>query len=219
MSAAEPAPFVCPSCGSIRLFRDGTRQAGGQTVQRYLCRSCATRFSPSTAKPKKLIISKSEARIGRRALPRQREISNRLIAMLNELPKDSERIFPTTYRNMFGCYDRVRRRAAAVQKNPRLLSIELRTFRHWCGSMLAYYLNGNVIKVQRLLGHKRIENTMKYIGMVNIKDYEFEVATATTDEEIRQLGIAGFQKYDERKIGEMCISYYRRPKNFDGYGS
>jgi len=84
---------------------------------------------------------------------------------------------------------------------------------------LAYYLNGNVIKVQRLLGHKRIENTMKYIGMVSIKEHEFEVATATTDEEIRKLGIAGFQKYDERKLGEMCISYCRRPKRFAAYGS
>jgi integrase len=152
-------------------------------------------------------------------LPRQLEISNRLVAMLNDLPKKSERIFPTAYRNMFSCYDRVRRRAAAMQKNPRLLSIELRTFRHWGGSMLAYYLNGNVVKVQRLLGHKRIENTMKYIGMINIKDDEFEVAVATTDEEIRKLGTAGYQKYDERKMGEMCISYYRRPKRFSAYGS
>jgi len=152
-------------------------------------------------------------------LPRQLEISARLVAMLNELPKDSERIFPTNYRNMFQCYDRVRRRAATIQKNPRLLSIELRTFRHWGGSMLAYYLNGNVIKVQRLLGDKRIENTMKYIGMINIKDDEFEVATAITEEEIKKLGALGFQKYDERKIGEMIVSYYRRPKRFSAYSS
>jgi hypothetical protein len=85
--------------------------------------------------------------------------------------------------------------------------------------MLAYYLNGNVLKVQKLLGHKRIENTMKYIDMINIKDDEFEVAVATNDEEIRKLGVAGFQKYDERKINETCISYYRRPKRFAAYSS
>jgi len=60
---------------------------------------------------------------------------------------------------------------------------------------------------------------MKYISMINIKDDEFEVAVAINDEEIRKLGGAGFQKYDERKIGEMCISYYRRPKRFAAYGS
>ena len=83
---------------------------------------------------------------------------------------------------------------------------------------MAYYLNGNVVKVQRLLGHKRIENTMEYVSMINIKEDEFEVATATTEEEIKKYGIAGYEKYDERKIGETCICYYRRPKRFSSYG-
>ncbi|MGB8780039.1 MAG: hypothetical protein WCD81_05250 [Candidatus Bathyarchaeia archaeon] len=60
---------------------------------------------------------------------------------------------------------------------------------------------------------------MKYVSMINIKDDKFEVATATTEEEIRKLGVAGFQKYDERKIGETYVSYYRRPKRFSVYGS
>jgi integrase/predicted RNA-binding Zn-ribbon protein involved in translation (DUF1610 family) len=152
-------------------------------------------------------------------LPRQLEISNKLISMLNSLPKTSDKIFPTTYQVMFSCYDKVRKRAAELQKNPRLLSIELRTFRHWGGTMIAHYTNGNVLTVKRLLGHKRIENTMKYIGMIHFKDDEFEIATATTDEEIKKLGTAGFIKYDERRMGETCISYYRRPKRFSKYVS
>jgi len=147
--------------------------------------------------------------------PRQLQISNKLLAMLNELPKTSERIFPTTYNSLFCSYSKVRKRAAHIQKNPRLLSIELRTFRHWGGTMLAHYTNGNVLTVKRLLGHKRIENTMKYISMTNnFKDDEFEIATATTDEEIKKIGGAGFTKYDERRIGDTVISYYRRPKRF-----
>ena len=152
-------------------------------------------------------------------LPRQIEVSNKLISMLNALPKASERIFPTKYQVMFSCYNRVRKRAAELQKNPRLLSIELRTFRHWGGTMIAHYTNGNVLTVKRLLGHKRIENTMKYISMIHFKDDEFETATATTDEEIKKLGAAGFMKYDERKLGETCISYYRKPKRFSKYVS
>jgi hypothetical protein len=50
--------------------------------------------------------------------------------------------------------------------------------------------------------------------MPNVKDGEFEIATAATDEEIKKLGAAGFTKYDERRVGETVISYYRRPKRF-----
>jgi len=147
--------------------------------------------------------------------PRQLPISNKLLAMLNELPKTSERIFPVGYQSLFACYNKIRKKAAFLQKNPRLLSIELRSFRHWGGTMLAYYTNGNVLTVKKLLGHKRVENTMKYIGLMPaFKDEEFEVATATSDEEIKKIGAAGFVKYDERRIGETVISYYRRPKRF-----
>jgi ribosomal protein L37AE/L43A len=51
-------------------------------------------------------------------LPRQLEVSNKLLSMLNSLPKTSERIFPTTYNVMFCCFNRVRKRAAELQKNP-----------------------------------------------------------------------------------------------------
>jgi integrase len=150
-------------------------------------------------------------------LPRRIEVSNRLISMLNSLPKTSPLIFPTTYESIYSSFRDVRRRAAELQKNPKLLSIQFRSFRHWGGTMLAYYTNGNILTVKGRLGHKRVENTMKYIGAINFKDDEFEVATATTDEEIKKLGAMGFVKYDERKIGETVISYYRRPKRFAKY--
>jgi integrase/predicted RNA-binding Zn-ribbon protein involved in translation (DUF1610 family) len=148
-------------------------------------------------------------------LPRQLEVSNKLISMLNSLPKTSDIIFPTTYSVMFSCYDKVRKRAAELQKNPRLLSIELRTFRHWGGSMIAHYTNGNVLTVKRLLGHKRIENTMKYISMIHFKDDEFEVTTATTVEEAKKVLEAGFN-YITEKTGIML---FRRPKRFSKYAS
>jgi len=147
-------------------------------------------------------------------LPGQYEISSKLVAMLNALPKASQRIFPSNYQNMYVCFVEVRKKAAMIQQNPRLNSISFKSFRHWAGSMIAHYTNGNVLEVKKQLRHKRIENTMKYIGMINFKDDEFDVAIATSDEDIKKLGAAGFQKYDERKIGELCISYYRKPKRF-----
>jgi hypothetical protein len=50
--------------------------------------------------------------------------------------------------------------------------------------------------------------------MIDFKNDDFEVATATTDEEIKRMGTGGWTKYDERKLGEMTISYYHRPKRF-----
>jgi hypothetical protein len=64
-----------------------------------------------------------------------------------------------------------------------------------------------------MLGHKRIENTMKYIGMIDFKDDEFEVATATTIEEEKKLLTNGFDFI--RETNGICL--YRRPKRFSKY--
>ena len=141
----------------------------------------------------------------------QMKVSAKLMAMLNCLPKTSERIFPTTYSSLRKCFIRVRKRVAQNLQNPRLLAISFRTFRHWGGTMLAHYTHGNVLTVQRMLRHKNIQNTMKYIHMICFKDDEFDVATATTVEEIKQLATAGFEKFDEIN----SIRIYRRPKRFN----
>jgi len=143
-------------------------------------------------------------------LPGQIQVSNKVLAMLNSLPKTSERIFPARYDNIWKCFSQVRKRAAALQQNPRLLAIEFRSFRHWGGSMIAHYTNGNVLTVKKLLRHKRIENTMKYITMIHFKDDEFEVTTATTIEEAKQILGSGFD-YVTQKDGIML---FRRPKRF-----
>jgi integrase len=147
-------------------------------------------------------------------LPRQLQVSTKLIAMINALPKKSERIFPMTYRTLYTSYAYVRKRVAQVHQNPRLLSIELRSFRHWGGTMLAHYTNGNVLKVKEKLGHKSILSTMKYIRLIHFEESEFEVATATTVEEAKQKLAAGFD-YVTEKAGIML---FRRPKRFSFYG-
>jgi len=141
----------------------------------------------------------------------QVKISVRLVTMLNALPKTSERIFPTNYNNMAKSFRRVRKRVARNLENPRILAISFRTFRHWGGSMIAHYTNGNVLTVKKMLRHKDIRNSMKYIHMIHIKDDEFDIATGTTVEEIKQLAAAGFKKFDE--INGTHI--FRRPKRFN----
>jgi len=145
--------------------------------------------------------------------PGRQEVSSKLISMLNSLPRKSERVFPTTYGNMQDCFRKVRARAARVTQNPRLLSIHFTTFRHWGGTMLAYYTHGNVLAVKKALRHKRIKNTMKYIHMIEFKDSEFEVASASSVEDIKELATLGFEKFDEVK----GIHIFKRPKRFMHY--
>lgn len=66
--------------------------------------------------------------------------------------------------------------------------------------------------VQKLLGHKNIKNTMKYTQLIHFKDDEFDVATATTIEEAKELLAAGFDYITEKNN----IMLFRRPKRF-GY--
>jgi hypothetical protein len=58
---------------------------------------------------------------------------------------------------------------------------------------------------------------MKYIGMIEFKDDQFETATATTIEDIQKLGQAGWAKYDEITINRMQVHSYRKPKRFSNY--
>jgi hypothetical protein len=108
----------------------------------------------------------------------------------------------------------MRKRCAEIHKNPRLLSIEFRTFRHLGGSMIAHYTNSNVLTVKRLLRHKRVENTMKYIQMIHFNDKDCEVATTTTSEEVKQLGMSGWIKYDEMTFNGIKMHFYKKPKRF-----
>ena len=48
---------------------------------------------------------------------------------------------------------------------------------------------------------------MKYISMIHFDDKDFEVATATTPEEVKQLGISGWVKYDEMTLNGVQMSF------------
>ncbi len=80
--------------------------------------------------------------------------------------------------------------------------------------MLAHYTNGNVLTIKRMLRHKNVQNTMKYIHTIEFKDEDYEETTATTVEEIRTLGKAGWLKYDEITLNGTQIHFYRKPKRF-----
>jgi hypothetical protein len=112
-----------------------------------------------------------------------------------------------TYACALDALKKLRKRSALKFQNSNLLSITFKSYRHWGGSMLVHYTNGNLLIIKRMLRHKNIQNTMKYIHTIEFKEEDFEETVATTPEEIRQLGKAGWTKYDEIVInGNGCIS-------------
>lgn len=140
---------------------------------------------------------------------RQLKVSSRLVALLNALPKTSELIFPTSYANMGACFQQLKKKVAHNLQNPRILSISFTTFRHW-GATMVYHYTKKILLVKELLGHKRIENTMKYTRLVKFKDSDFDVETAATVDEAKELLKVGFD-YITEKGGIML---FRRPKQF-----
>jgi hypothetical protein len=78
---------------------------------------------------------------------------------------------------------------------------------------MLYHQTRDILLVKKLLGHKRIENTMKYTQLIQFKDNEFEVATAQTIEETKAVITAGFE-YVAEKNGIML---FRKPKRFVSY--
>jgi len=57
---------------------------------------------------------------------------------------------------------------------------------------------------------------MKYIHTIVFREEDCEETLATTPEEVRQLGKAGWLKYDEMAVNGMQMHFYRRPKRFGG---
>ena len=97
--------------------------------------------------------------------PRVWKISNKLVEMLKNLPRQGERVFPNkTSASLKDTFIRTRKCLAHKLQNPRLLRITFHTFRHWKATM-EYHKTKDILYVKNLLGHKKIENTEIYITL------------------------------------------------------
>jgi glutaredoxin 2 len=63
-------------------------------------------------------------------------------------------------------FRRQRKRLAQKLSNPRLTQIHLHTFKHWKATM-EYYRTRDIFHVVQFLGHRKIENTLLYVQLVN----------------------------------------------------
>ncbi|MEM3459485.1 MAG: tyrosine-type recombinase/integrase [Candidatus Bathyarchaeia archaeon] len=144
--------------------------------------------------------------------PRILPLSEKVLGMLQTLPKKSEYIFAATRWSMTSNFYMQRKTLARKLNNPRILKISLHTFRHWKATM-EYHKTKDLIYVQQLLGHVDIKSTMVYITIEqglfsNTSNDEFHVKTARTVEEACKLAEVGFEYFDTID----GIHIYRRRK-------
>lgn len=129
--------------------------------------------------------------------------SYKLIAMINALPKASDRVFGSSaFRTMQVGFIQQRKRVARQLQNPRLAQIKFHTLRHWKATM-EYHRTKDILHVMKLLGHKRIENTLIYTQLIDFESDEYTCRVTRTEQEIHELVEAGFEyvtDYGEAKI-------------------
>jgi integrase len=134
--------------------------------------------------------------------PRIFHISDKLISMLNMLPKKNERIFPNIPQSLENRFRTARKRIALKLNNPRLMEIHFHTIRHWRATIL-YHQTKDILHVKEFLGHRSLDSTLTYINieraLFNSGDNsEFHVKTAQKPEEIKALLEVGFEYVCEK---------------------
>lgn len=129
--------------------------------------------------------------------PRILKMSDKLLGMINRLPRVNSRIFGTSTQNSFQvCFNISRKRAAQKLQNPRLLQVHFHTLRHWKGTM-EYHKTKDPWHVKHILGLKSLKNIETYINLDQVlfesPVEEFHVKVAEKPEEIKALLEVGFE--------------------------
>ena len=96
--------------------------------------------------------------------PRILPISDKLIAMLNELPRTKQTVFPQCNHALRSRYAKQRKTASLKLQNPRIRQISFHTLRHFKGTT-EYHATKDILHVKYILGHKDIKSTMIYINL------------------------------------------------------
>jgi integrase len=125
--------------------------------------------------------------------PRMFKISEKLIAMIGRLPRDSNKIFGSSWPTMRNNFNAQRKRSAKKLGNLNLLKIHFHTLRHFKATM-EYHRTKDILYVMKLLGHKNINNTMIYTQLIELEeDDKYCTAIASNIEDARKLVEAGFE--------------------------
>jgi integrase len=145
------------------------------------------------------------------SLPRTLRVSSKLLAMLKGLKKRNEYIFRDSPNSRLKRFSRnfydSRIYMAKKLENPRLRSINLKTFRHWKASY-EYHKTKDILHVKQLLGHVNIMNTLVYTNLVHFEDQSFVCKCAKNSDEAMLLIESGF----EFVCDVEGVKLFRKPK-------
>jgi len=124
---------------------------------------------------------------------REIKVSEKLMAMLNRLPKDRVNVLGSSLQVVRNSFCAQRKNAAIKLNNPRLLRIHFHTFRHWKAT-IEYHRTKDILYVMKLLGHKNIANTLIYTQLVEFEeDDKYCTGVVNNIEDARKLVEAGFE--------------------------
>jgi len=141
---------------------------------------------------KLITIAEAEKRSNPRTIP----VTNQLLDILNQLPRNSISILGITKHSIATAFYRTQENAIKKLQNPRLKQIHPHTFRHWKGTT-EYHKTKDIMHVKYVLGHKSVETTQIYINLDNAifktSTDEFYAKTARTEDEAIQLIEIGFE--------------------------
>jgi len=140
---------------------------------------------------------------------REIKVSLKTIAMLNALPKKSDKAFTRHVDGIRNNFLRQRNRLARQLQNPRIHDIHFHTLRHWKATM-EFHRTKNIVHVKQLLGHKRLESTDVYTHLIDFESDEWHVAHAQTLDEETKLIETGFEfiRFSEKDN----VAIYRKRK-------
>jgi integrase len=147
--------------------------------------------------------------------PRILPISDKLITMLKNLPKDPRATYKTLFqphKDTLRDYLCNQRKAIAKRlNNPRLKEISFHTLRHWKGTT-EYHKTKDIIHVKTVLGHKSITSTLIYINLESAlyltTSDEWTCKAAHNPQEELELIEAGFQHVNNRGT----LAFYKKRK-------
>jgi len=132
--------------------------------------------------------------------PRSLKLKSETLANLkllvgNLMPNLTEHLFASPER-LAKNWREERLRACGETGNPELLKIRLYDLRHFYATKL-YHSTRDILRVKANLGHRSIQNTLRYTHIVDFREDEYYSATARTIEEAKPLIEQGFEYVTE----------------------
>ena len=188
----DKLPFL-PNEGEIDLLIDGCSKRVASFLQ-FLKETGARAGEAWGVKWTDLDLEQRTVRITpeKNSNPRQLRLSPRLVEILGTLPKDGPKVWRDGTLNHFGrLFQKSRKRIATKLGNPRIQAIHFHTLRHWKGST-EYHKTKDLVHVSRLLGHKNIGNTLKYVQLQVSDDDSFICKAAKSLSDVAGLVESGF---------------------------